>query len=264
MRQVKVIAILTALLFLLPAIGFTLYRVVRDHFVTRMLDEKYHIDTIVQTGLVKDALPTIYLAELLGLSCDQPTNFFTFDSLAATQKLLSSPLIKEAKIEKRKPSTIYIDYQIRTPVAILRDFTNVAIDNEGYTFAMAPFYSPTKLPEIFLDLKELTPKIEGEKIELAFSIYKLLEEVDLQGARLVKIDVSRAFHESYGKREVVLTMEHFNQTHLLRMSAKDFKTELRNYLSVKDKMGDTRTEKGTKVLDLRIAKLAFIESIIDE
>lgn len=283
MRQVKFIAIVTALIFLLPAVGFSIYRLVRDHFVKQMLDEKFHIDTIIQTGLVKEALPTIYLTELLELSCDRPGNFFTFDINEATKKLLSCPIIKEVRVEKRKPSTIYIDYQIRTPIAILSEFTNTAIDREGFTFAMAPFFSPAKLPEIFLDLKDLPRKIEGEKIDLALSLYNILGEIDLKGGKILKIDVANAFHKSYGKREIVLTIENsslpeeifnpseklrfgkkFNQIHILRMSTINFKTELQNYLAVKDKMGDPRQEKGAKVLDLRIAKLAFIEDIADE
>lgn len=264
MRTLKNVVIATACIFLIPAVGFTIYRGVRDQLVNQMSDEKYQIDTIIQTGLIKKALPTMYLAELLELSVDRPTNFFTFDTIKAAKKLLQSPLIKHARVSKQKPSSVYVDYEIRSPIAVLADFSNVAVDAEGYSFPMAPFYSPTKIPEIFLDLKELSNKIEGEKIALALSIYKILDEVDLQGARLKRIDVSKAFSESFGKREIILQMENHHQTQILRMSDKNFKTELRNYLSIKDKMIDTKEGKGALVLDLRIAKLAFIEHVPHE
>jgi len=264
MKQFTAIAIVTSSIFLIPAISFSIYRFVRNCSVEKMLNEKYRIDTIIQTGLVKEALPTIYLAELLDLSSNKPKNFFTFDKKKATTQLLSSPLIKDARVEKKKPSIVYVDYNIRTPIAMIADFTNTAIDIEGYSFGVAPFFSPKKLPEIFLGLKELPKKIEGAKIDLALSLYKLWEELVLLESRLKKIDVSKAFHESYGKREIVLKVENSHEHHFLRLSTKNYREELRNYLSIKDKMGDVKKERGNKVIDMRIAKIAYIENVAND
>ena len=67
------------------------------------VDPAYTIRAIIQTGPQKEALKTVYLAELMGLSFDQPKNLYLFDEKKAEHNLLNSPLIESAKVKKKKP-----------------------------------------------------------------------------------------------------------------------------------------------------------------
>ncbi|BBI18369.1 FtsQ-type POTRA domain-containing protein [Neochlamydia sp. S13] len=66
----------------------------------RLYNSQYNIVAIAQTTPDKEPLKTAYLAELLNLSIDQPTNIFRFNTQAAQQKLLNSPLITHAYVKK--------------------------------------------------------------------------------------------------------------------------------------------------------------------
>ena len=60
----------------------------------RLHDDQYRIVAIIQSTPQADALKTLYLAELLGLSLDRPINLYQFNAKEAAQTLLSHPLIK--------------------------------------------------------------------------------------------------------------------------------------------------------------------------
>ncbi|MGE5196333.1 MAG: cell division protein FtsQ/DivIB [Anaerolineae bacterium] len=271
-------------------------------------ETKNRIVSIIQTGPEKEALPTVCLAEILNLSCDCEVSLDHFDIEEATKKLLAVPVIKEAKIKKVFPETLYIDYTIRHPIASLYDFENVAIDEEGYLFPLVPFFSPKNLPEVYIGLSpfgvrpqnpllptaEWGRSLESPPLKLALNILKLLKEGDLSTKiGLRRIDVSHAFKESFGSREVVLfcedeiTHKHLNKEaifllpRLLRLSTKDYSQDLGNYLKLreellklerkelkipqdelldmelKDKITLIKTSE--KMIDFRIPHLAFIE-----
>ena len=63
-------------------------------------DDRYEIIAIVQTCPQNETLKGVYLAELLNLSVDQPTNLFRFKTKEAVRKLLQCPMIKNASVKK--------------------------------------------------------------------------------------------------------------------------------------------------------------------
>ena len=93
---------------------------------------------IVQTGMQREALHSDYIAELLDLSSDHPKLFSAFDEEAGKKLLLKSPVIKEASIKKIPPNMLYVDYTVRKPEALLANFSNIAVDKEGYVFPLTP------------------------------------------------------------------------------------------------------------------------------
>jgi hypothetical protein len=208
---------------------------------------------IVQTGPQREALKTTYLAELMGISADRPVTVAAFDPLLARKRLLSSPLIKEAKVKLTAPDTVYVDYTVRQPVAWLYDFDNIALDEEGYPFPVSPFFSPKKLPEIYLGIRNFYwgRPLKVRNAELALTILQLLNRLSLQVKRL---DVSKAFQPSLGRREVVLILDEQGFTKALRLTPKNIAQELGNYLELRPKLPPT-----AQIIDLRIPQLAFIE-----
>src|SRR5579872_2269935 len=132
------------------ALSLSAYSVWKKHKNERLRSPAYRISAIIQTGPEKEALKTAYLAELLGLSADWPTQLYALNVKKAENLLLASPLISSAKVQRLSPSTLYIDYEVRKPVAWLADFNNTAIDAEGHLFPVDPFFPPKRLPELYL------------------------------------------------------------------------------------------------------------------
>ncbi len=248
--------------------GIYLYHTLRE---SRISDDKYHIVAIVQTGSDKEALKTVYLAELLDLSIDQPVNLYRFNTEDAQSKLLASPLIKSAEVKKINPGTIYVDYTIRKPVAYLGDYSNTAIDTEGVVFPFKPFFTPKKLPEIYLGLTDEDTiqwgaKQQGHRAELALTLFSIISSnYCTENHHLRQIDVSKADAESYGQREIVVIMEEqikkgdtiCHCPRILRLDTKNITQALANYMVLNDYLRE-QEDVYPVVIDLRIPQLAFI------
>lgn len=239
---------------------------------------------ILQTGSKKEALKTAYLAEILGLSSDQPVNLHYFNIKEGEKKLLACPLIESVKLKKIFPSTLYIDYTVYEPMFLVSDFENVAIDHNGYLFPITPFLTPKKLPEVCLGFKEFPGwkrPIQNQGFELAKTLLTLLSmNADFN---VNSIDVSKAFAPRYGKREIILKIEDLlydNQNHknslflfpmILRLFPKGYEKQIGNFLNLRKNMLEdyrkqiefckNKTSKVRfceKIIDLRIGDLAFI------
>lgn len=235
--------------------------------------QEYQIKAIVQTGLEKEALKTVYLAELLGLSISEETNLYQLDTDLALEKLLKSPVIRSASLELQSPNAIYVDYAVRTPVAYLVDYKNAVIDQEGIAFPMQPFFSPKNLPEIYLGNQSnffWGKQLRGRRLALAL---RLLEELGHEAFSLLRIDLSQAFSESYGRRQIVLIVEDFidreegrkKERRILRLNTKTYKQELQNYLLLRryltcqeGVMREGSLDEKATVIDLRFPQLAFL------
>ncbi len=274
--------------------AFALYR---NWKIKRMTSPQYRIVSIIQTGMEKEALKTAYLAELLQLSVDEPSQLYALDLKKAQAMLLSSPLISEVKVKRVPPGTLYIDYAVRKPVALLGDYANTAVDKEGFLFPVAPFFSPKQIPEIYLGLPpfgapedamerkggEWQSPLKGRYFALALEVLQFLEEFHLQeGLRVERIDVSNAFASSLGQREIVLKIEDELVLHqrkkelicqfpkLLRLAPKDYRLQLNNFFALRRSMLDdyrrqlVSADQGgrfaVRIIDLRIPQLAFIDN----
>jgi len=275
--------------FLFSGTSFGLFRGYRQHRTKKLLNPKFHISKIIQTGSQKEALKTSYLAELMDLSVDKKINIHLFDEIKTEQKLLLSPLIQSARVKKIKPNTIYVDYEIRRPIAHLLDYENTLIDIEGYIFPNRPFFSSPKLPKIYLGSKPFGEEgswhrpLATEQALLALELLQILETEEFP-FRVKQIDVSNAYLRSYGRREVVLIIEeeiflpskngdiYCKFPKILRLSPKNYSQQIGNFLVLREKMlddyrqqireMDTHTKKmefAAQVIDFRIDELAFIQ-----
>ncbi|HSX04189.1 MAG TPA: hypothetical protein VLG76_05615 [Rhabdochlamydiaceae bacterium] len=266
------------------------FLLLQGYFLWRDQKKKFKhacISTIVQTGPQKEALKTDYLVQLLDLSKDRPKKIKDFDFKKAQKKLLSSPVIKEAEIKTLDLGTLYIDYTVRTPIALLYDFENRALDEERAVFPLIPFFSPKNLPELYLGISASDIKgaiLDGPKVELALKLLKLINEPFIKDQLSVRrIDLSKAFEKSYGRREIVIQVEdeiiskegqrqvHYFLPQYLRLSTKNYPQELSNYLKLREELLKNEEGKLTlpaqdqtvvrlkcKIIDLRLEQLAFI------
>ncbi len=263
-------------------------------------DDKFSIVAIVQMNPEKESLKTEYLAELMDLSCDHPANLYRFNLNAAKQKLLQSPVIKTARLKKIKPGTLYVEYSLRQPYAYLSDYKNVAIDREGYIFPMIPFFTPKKLPEIYLGLPEFENSVDergrpggnwGVPLDcphkdLAFKILKDLASYQ-EMFRVQKIDVSDAFADSYGQRQIVLFIEEqielenqgksllYVLPRILRLNPSNYHESISRYIRLSKYLqkngirkendpSDSLIKKKPLIIDLRLSQLAFIKEDLNQ
>lgn len=270
----------TLLTLALSLTGYGLWKKERRE---KLQSPAYRVTSIIQTGPEKEALKTSYLAELLGLSFDKPTQLYAIHPKKAAETLLGSPLIAHAKVKRLPPATLYIDYEVRKPIARLGDFQNMAIDQEGYLFPITPFFSPKRLPEIYLGCpEEIGSCIESPQFKLALEILQFLEKAPWkEGLIIQRIDVSNAFRGSLGQREIVLFTEEELSARkenreivcifpkILRLAPKDYVQQLNNFFSLRRAMMEdykkqlsTLQEGGRfapRIIDLRIPQLAFVE-----
>jgi hypothetical protein len=269
------------------AIGLLYYQYIKEIHGS---DDAYRIVAIVQTVPENEGLKTVYLAELLDLSLDKPLNLYRFNTKEASRKLLSSPLIKEARVKKIRPGTIYVDYVLRNPIAFLADYSNTVIDGERYLFPYKPFFTPKRLPEIYLGVS-LTDSskeslwgapVEGEYVELALSLLNYLQKkFGHEACQVKRIDVSKAYASSCGQREIILMLEdQVEQTvkgkttrylfpRILRLNTESYLQGLANYavlqkhllkqeLSTLPANDKVLVKQSVKILDLRLSQLAFV------
>lgn len=256
------------------------YHLLQNHVVKKQKkapDLPQALTYVVQTGLQKEALHSDYLAELLDLAADRPILFDDFEEEPAAAKLLQSPLFEEAQVRKIPPNMVYIDYTVRKPLAWVSDFVNTVVDKEGHLFPMAPFFSPKKLPELYLGAQgvqgaSFSSVLQGKCIDLSFKILDLFKGREKESLFLKRVDVADAFYPTLGRRGITLIIENDLQegksfsTHFLRLSTAHFTQEITNYFHLRPHLLETEKEKilaGEKlkerVIDLRISQLAFVD-----
>ena len=237
-----------------PIIFLGAKKVLHDAKEARKKEDRYLITSIIQTGLDQKALKTDELASLLSLSRDKPTNLYLFDLKAGEKKLRAFPVIKEAFLKRKGPDTLYIDYTLREPLAMVADFENVAVDGEGKLFPFSPFFSPKNLPEVRFGLE----KFSGwDKPLVGFSsILKLIPLLEHYKLKPLLIDVAQIEAPSLGKRQIIVRLEN----HLVRLTPDQYEQQLGNYLEFLNelKLQETETGQTLKVIDLRLPKMAYV------
>ena len=168
-------------------------------------------------------------------------------------------------------------------MAILADYKNTAVDEKGYLFPIAPFFTPKNLPEVYLGLPPFTDwEIEGPYFDLAVQMIRFLETAPWkEGLRIKRIDVSNAFAPSLGQREIVLfTEEELSLKNeageivcvfpkILRLAPKDYIQQLNNFFTLRRTMMEDYKKQlislkeggrfAPRIVDLRIPQLAFVE-----
>lgn len=265
------------------SIGYLYYKKVQK---SRYQQPQYNIVAIVQTTPDKEKLKTVFFSELLNLSVDRPTNILNFNAKKAQHTLQSLPMISSVSVKKVLPGTLYVDYTLRKPIAYLIDYTNTVIDHEGVPFPLKPFFTPKKLPEIYLGLSDNFKLVMGKPIQAVqckLGIY-LIDLINkhccLEKTNLVRVDVSKVIADSYGQRQIIVILEDQIERkgeqgtrilivpQILRLSVDHYRQELGNYLALRAialEQASASSDEESKVvrakpviIDLRIAELAYI------
>ncbi len=238
-------------LFIIPAL----------YFSRAGLSVKKSITKISQLSLQKEALSNLYLAELLDLSYDKKVSREDFDLEDGVKKLLKSPCIDEAKVTFIDDTHIQVSYNHVNLAALIADFKNRGIDERGRIFPIKPFFSPKGIVSVFLGIQEIKEGSfvddyeEVSRWEFAKRFLKDLSKVNIEG-RVFLLDVSKVEEKSLGKNEIILKVDYFERTDILRLSKRNYLNEMQNYIILTEKL---KHEKGQIMIDFRLDSLAFIE-----
>lgn len=239
-------------------------------------DDRYTIEAIVQSCSDASPLPTDYLAELLGLSIDQPVNLYKFNTREAVSKLRASPLIKSPEIQKIIPGMIHVKYKLRKLIAYAGEYSNGGIDNEGLLIPVKPFYSRSNIPEYIFGESE-TPswgfQFNQDKFLLARQVQEAIDRIGIGSqAAIRRIDVAKAFSKNFGQREIVVVIEEFaagkqegrdrSLLITLRLAKDNWLEQLASYHQIKQKIqkdfASTYEASVSYIVDMRISQLAFM------
>ena len=247
----------------------------------RLNDDQYRIAAIIQRTSQSNTLKSVYLAELLNLSLDRPSNLYQFNTKEAGQILIQNPLIESAVVKKILPGTLFISYEMRTPIAYIGDLANTGVDEQGYLFPFRPFFTPKRLPTIYLGLNKEQhvwgiSLMDSPALTLAFTVLRKFNQLKLKNLELTQLDVSQAQSDSYGQRQIVLVLEEHSQIErfhyskvFLRLNPDYFIDNLANFCTLHTNYLEKKIEKKkieikdnqSIIIDLRIPHLAFIKII---
>jgi len=243
---------LTAALFF---IAFQYYRHLVDKNKT---DSKYNIAAVIQTGPEKEPLPTSYLIELMDLSVDKPLNLYAANESELKSKLLASPLIKKASIQKSFPHLLIVDYEARRPIAYLKDYSNTLLSEDGKLIPFKPFFSPKNFPKVYLGACIEGWKIPEKKMGLIReSIHTLQGFFEERNWPVHFLDFSSAFLVNKERSEIVV----YAGEHLIRLGADSYERGLSLFDRIIERERLRTRGLLRLIIDLRVDGMALVKSI---
>ncbi|MCE5293750.1 MAG: hypothetical protein LLF94_03955 [Chlamydiales bacterium] len=226
----------------------------------RQVNPRYNIVALVQTCPQREALQNWQLAELLDISRDKPQNLYAFDTVKANKTLLQCPVIKKVNCRRLPPGIVHVDYQVREPKALLADFSNVALDADRYCFALKPYFTAKKLPEIYLGLNELSYSVplETREAALAFNVLDYIH-TQLPNCRIIRIDTHNAYINNAGLQELVVVLEEGTKTRYLRATSRDYKKSIDAYKQLISTFDTINPASLIQIIDLRSPSIALVK-----
>lgn len=242
---------------------------------SRAHDPQYNIVAIVQSHEQKEGLKTVYLAELLKLSLDKPVNLYDFNIEEGRQRLEGFPLIRAASIKRIRPGTLFVQYDMRVPIAYLGDYSNTAVDEEGVLFPFRPFFTPKRLPTLILGLDQKKADWGDSlkydpRMKLAFKVMRDCSDDSATNPFVTHwIDVSKAFSESEGQRQIVLSVkERFDAhqiTYHLRLNPDHYLEGFQHFFLLRDHLIEKNLyhDSDELIIDLRLSNLAFLRGLVN-
>lgn len=196
-------------------------------------DPRFLIKAILVKSLSEDQVHPGMIAEWLNLSVERPINLYVLNLKWAEAKILEEAHVKEVSVKRLPPATLLVQIELRRPIALVGEWTNRGIDAEGHIFPLIPFYTPKKLPRLFLG--------DPSHFPLALKILAALK-----GESLYSLDLEKASHPSFGEREIVLNLN----GSLLRLDPDHWQEGLAKWSKL--------PSKDIKIAELRIPNLAVI------
>ena len=234
--------LLTALIF---STGFALF--FAYYRQEQRSDPSYALTTLGFTNTGKELISKDFYEEVLDLSVEHPVNLVQISLRQAEKKLLAYPFIEAVTLEKMLPDTLFVDCALRKPLLELADYDRIAIDLEGYIFPIHFFYTPKRLPKVYLGLGISQPlkfdthslKLDPQELELILALLEKLPDLKM-------IDLSQLNAETLGRQEIILTLP---GNRYVRLPTRNWEEALANLPKIPSSYQE---------VDLRYTKLALV------
>lgn len=260
-RAILWIMLSTVLFSGVPALLFFLWEKKQEE---RRLNPKYHLKSLVQVQPYEDSLDTLTLQKILGLSTERPITTIDLDLGGLEKRLLEFPLVERAKLKVISPSKLFIKYKLRTPIAFLADIQGAAVDKEGKILPLDPFYTPKRLPSVYVGLQKgqgcWGGALAPEDLELIWEVFTLFASEGMEELEMKSLNISGVHETSGGKRELVVIAEDLKKRieWVLRLCPEAYTQGLSRFLTLRDRLLDQELA-NEQVVDLRLDRLAFLK-----
>lgn len=211
-------------------------------------NQKYLIQKILLKGEGGDLLTGDLIAEMLDLNISNPLSFFEFESKKAEQELKKIGIFRSVKLEKKRPDSLVVLYQLFEPIAVVQDQSNTLLNEEGIVMPYQPYFSLKKLPKVIIG-ENLS---WGEKVLTEKWLY--IERAIALDENIVMIDLRFCFEGKKQKKELVFEVARQGSYDWVRLNPSDFEEEWQKYLSIKPILPPI-----AQIVELRYKDMALYE-----
>jgi len=219
-----------------------------------------YLTTLIQKTHGLDSVSARFFSDYLGLyPYGMPLKIKRLDAKKIEKKLRDFPIFQDVDVEFTPQGELLVTYDLRKPLFYLRDYNNCALDFEGRVLPLVPFYSPKKLPHIYLGLQRLLWN-QSHDIELASSIIRYFNHDRLQLFELKLIDLSKLKALVPSHREVILTLSISGHLHYLRINPGHWHRALNRYIRLFEEAKLSKTLDQDVIFDARISKFATLKT----
>jgi hypothetical protein len=209
-------------------------------------DNNSQIVKLVLKQRGEDSLPLPLFAEMLSLSCDHSLSYSDFNIQNSEEALRLIGIFKKIKLRKYKPETVVVEYELYRPSYIWGEYTNTLINDQGLLMPYFPYFTPKKLPTLYLDSERSQTYFEYLQKLHAFVSKGNIEMVDLRGMNAI----------SKAKRQVILQLNQEGEVHILRLDPVFIEEQFSNYFTLLPYF--KKTKQRSFLIDLRFPEAAYI------
>jgi hypothetical protein len=143
-----------------------------------------------------------------------------------------------------------VEYKLRQPIFAWGFLTNTLVDEEGVLFPGSPYFTPKKLPLLYLPIEgKAVPRwghtIAGSHFETAKEILQFSKDK----IPLSLMDLEKKDQLSLGEREIVLKGE----GKYIRLPSENWQEGIQNYLKIRNL--------NAIIADFRVSKIGIIKKL---
>lgn len=186
--------------------------------------------------------------------------FFSYSTKQGLQRIQATRLVSSAKLKKRYPKTLVLEYTARQPLAWIGDYHNMAFDENRVVFPVEPYFPPLDLPEIYFGLDKLPEdRLDENLYDLA---KQFLDEFSFKPFRVSIVDLRGFAKEQFGQKEIAVHVVEGKKKWLLRLLVENWKSQLELFFKNKEFLQtQVDPECDQYLVDLRLDQLAYISDL---
>ena len=239
---------------LVATLFFLFHKGYHSYYHIRAMSPAYQVKELLTPQLI----PQAWIEQWLDLSLAHPTCIDAINVEQAKQQLLSTSIFSEVTV-KKVGTALAIDYKLRTPIALLKNFSHTFLDQQGYVIAQPldlrylpsvptlELYVPN---DIFHHSTIWNSQIPSAYLEIIRYISQAFVPLEV-----VRIDLSKMTQSSLGRREIIVILKEGTTYYTLRCNPYDLTSATQRFFRLYQKLLQPMNSSCT--IDLRIAKIAL-------